>query len=157
MEKEKEQGPTVDTGGGAYVGGDVDTGGGPFVGRDRVVQAGPGGVAIGGDAIDSAIHGGDALGLQQGATLDQFVRLLAEMRRLVPQAGLEADEAEVIEGDFRVVEEQVQKPQPSGAIILSKLKGVTELLTTAVAASEAAQKLLPMAQQAVEWAGKLFR
>jgi hypothetical protein len=152
-ENENSQRPTVDTGGGAYVGGDVRAQGGEVVGRDKVVSASAGGVAIGGSVTESEI----TAGAQQGVSVEALLQLLAEMRRLLPQSGLDADGAEVIEGDFRVVEEQADKAQPNRAIILSKLKGVTELLTTAVAASEAAQKLLPMAQQATEWAGQLFR
>ena len=149
MAKDEARGKKVNTGGGAYVGGDVHTGGGEFVGRDKVVQATAGATAVGGDWTQAAA--------QQGVTGDDFVRLLAAMRELLPQSGLDTETAEVIDGDFRVIEEQAHKPQPKGTIILSKLKGVTELLTTAVAASEAAQKLLPMARQAVEWAGALFR
>jgi hypothetical protein len=132
--KNKEQ-LGVNTGGGAYVGGDVHTQGGDFVGRDQVVS----------------------IGLQQGATLDEFVHLLGEMRRLLPQSGLDKDTAQVVEGDFRVVEEQAQKPKPNRAIILGKLKGAAEALTAAATLAEAGQKLLPMAQKAAQWAGQLFR
>ena len=146
---EESEGKKVDTGGGAYVGGDVHTAGGAFVGRDKRIEATGGSVAVGGDWIQAV--------QQQGVTSGDLVRLVGEMRQLLPQSGLDAETADVIEGDFRLIEAQAKKPQPKGRIILSKLKGVTELLTTAVAASEAAQKLLPMAQQALEWAGTLFR
>jgi len=155
MAEESEE-KKVDTGGGAYVGGDVHTEGGPFGGRDQKVEAAEGGVAVGGNWIQAATR--------QGVSSADLVRLVGEMQQLLPRSGLDAETAEVIEGDFRVIEAQAKKPQPKGQIILSKLKGVTELLTTAVAASEAAQKLLPtaqkllpMAQQALEWAGTLFR
>jgi hypothetical protein len=158
-EKDKKETPTVHTGGAAYVGGDVGTGGGDFIGRDQVVHASDRGVAVGGDVRDSTIVTGDenVMRAQQGATLEEFAELLAQLRQLVAQSGLDRDAVEVVEGDFRVVQEQAEKPQPSRAIILSKLKGVTELLTATVGAAEAVQKLLPLAQQALQWAGQLFR
>ena len=46
----------INTGGGAYVGGNVDTGGGDFTGRDKTtVSAGEGGMAAGGNISDSTI------------------------------------------------------------------------------------------------------
>ena len=41
--------PQVDTGGGAYVGGNVDTGGGDFVGRDKTGDVSVGDISVGGD------------------------------------------------------------------------------------------------------------
>jgi len=131
--KERSKPNRVDTGGGAFVGGNVNTHGGDFVGRDKV-----------------------SVGVQQGVTVEGFARLLAELRQGLPQAGLDHDTTQVVEGDVKVAEEQAQKPKPNGAIILAKLESVTKLLTTAVTASEAAQKLLPVAQKAVQWAGTLF-
>lgn len=43
------------------------------------------------------------------------------------------------------------------AIITSKLEGIAKLLAAAGGVAVAAQKLLPMAQQALEWARPLFR
>lgn len=134
--KAKEKGQSsVDTGGGAYVGGDVDTGGGDFVGRNQVAN----------------------IGVQQGAAVEEFVQLLGEMRRLLPRSGLDKDVVEIVDGDFREVEQQARKPEPNRAIIWGRLKGAVEALTAAATLAEAGQKLLPMAQKAVEWAGRLFR
>ena len=119
---------------GSYIGGSVHTCGGDFVGRDRI-----------------EVHQAT-----EGATMAEFVELLSQVRQLASRAGLDKDTAEVIEADFRVVEEQAQRPQPNRAIILSKLKGAAELLTAATAAVAAAKPLLPMVQKAVEWAGQLF-
>lgn len=123
----------VDTGGGAYVGGNVDTGGGDFICRDQNVEA------------------------QQGVSTEEFTRLLAELRLLLPRAGLDAGVAEVVDADFRVVEEQAAKEKPNGAIILTKLEGAAKMLTALSGAAVAAEKLLPMAQKAIEWAGHLCR
>jgi hypothetical protein len=155
--KDKQAPPRDDSAGGTYVGGNVHTGGGDFVGRDKI-QAGNRSVIITGAASGNLIQTGDGnlAAVQQGATLEQFVRRLAELRAALPQAGLDADTTEALQTDVTLVETQAQKPKPNGALILAKLKGVVELLTTAVTASEAAQKLLLVAQQAVQWAGTLF-
>jgi hypothetical protein len=136
---EKQQ-PTppasVDTGGGAYVGGDVDTGGGAFVGRDKTIHQ---------------------VNATQGVSLAEFTALLAELRAAVPAAGLDPDTAEIIDADVQVVEQQAAKPQPSTAVITSKLEGIAKVLAAAGGVAVAAQKLLPMAQQALELAKPLFR
>ena len=125
----------IRTEGGAYVEGDVHVSGGDFVGRDKIEIHRP----------------------AEGVTVGEFVALLSQVRQLASQAALDKDTAEVIEVDFRVVEEQAKRPQPNRAIILSKLKGAAELLTAATAAVAAAKPLLPLVQRAVEWAGQLFK
>jgi hypothetical protein len=149
----------VHTAAGAYVGGSVHTDGGTFVGRDQVVVAGERGVAVGGSVASSTIVTGDRnlIGQQQGITLAEFTRLLAELRALLPQAGLGAETAEVVDADVKVVQEQAARPRPNAAIIASKLESVTKLLAAAGGAVTAGEKLLPLAQKAVEWAGQLFR
>ena len=89
-------------------------------------------------------------------TLAEFLRLLAELRQALPAAGLDPDTAEVIEADVQVVEEQAQKEKPSTAVIVAKLKSIAEVLTASGAVATAAQKLLPVAQQALTWAQQLF-
>ncbi len=126
---------SVTTGGGAYIGGNVDTGGGAFVGRDQTVHQ---------------------VYAPQGVSLAEFSALLAELRAALPAAGLDPDVAEIIDADVQVVETQAAKPEPSAAIIVSKLEGIAKVLAAAGGVAVAAQKLLPMAQQALEWARPLF-
>lgn len=92
-----------------------------------------------------------------GASVDEFRRLIAELQSGLAQAGLDEDTAAVVEADVHVVEEQAAKPQPRGAIIVSKLKSITEMLAAVAGTAAAAGKLLPLAQKATEWAGQLFR
>ena len=49
----------INTNGGAYIGGNVNTGGGDFVGRDKNINAGQGGVVIGGSVSHSHIVTGN--------------------------------------------------------------------------------------------------
>ena len=138
--------------------GDGHTDGGDFAGRDKIVQAGERGVAVGRDLHGTVVTGdGNVIGQQQGVSLAEFQRLLAELRQGLAQAGLDDDAEAIIDGEFRVVEEQSAKPQPVGPIITAKLDSATKMLTALAGTAAAAQRLLPMAQQAVEWAGRLFR
>ena len=145
----KKQPQHIDTGGGAYIGGDVKASG-DFVGRDQVIITGDGNVV--GDQSSATV----IKQVTEGATLEEFLRLLAELRQALPAAGLDPDTAEVIEADVQVVEEQAQKEKPSTAVIVAKLKSIAEVLTASGAVATAAQKLLPVAQQALTWAQQLF-
>ena len=139
----------VNTGGGAYIGGDVKVGQ-DFVGRDQIIITGDGNVV--GDHSSATV----IKQVTEGATLEEFLRLLAELRQALPTSGLDPDTAEVIEADVQVVEEQAQKEKPSAPVIVAKLKSIAEVLTASGAVATAAQKLLPLAQQALTWAQQLF-
>ena len=145
----KKQPRSTDTGGGAYVGGDVKAGR-DFVGRDQITITGDGNVV--GDQSSATV----IKQVTEGATLEEFLRLMAELRQTLPASGLDADTAEVVEADVKVVEEQAQKEKPSAPVIVAKLKGIAEVLAASGAVATAAQKLLPLAQQALTWAQQLF-
>jgi hypothetical protein len=132
-EREKRDG-SVNTDGGAYVGGHVDTGGGKFVGRDDLSRVGE----------------------PTGVTVQEFVALIHEIRAQLPQAGLPEDAVDAVEGDFEIVEQQAQKKEPEGALIVPRLKSAADALKALAAAGTAAQSLVPMVRQAVEWAQQLF-
>ncbi len=91
------------------------------------------------------------------ASLADLVALVKEMRALLPQARLEPDEREVVDADFKVLEAQVAKPEPKKTLVLPKLKSIAEVLGSAVAAGEAVSKLMPMLNQAIQWATQLLK
>lgn len=124
---------TIDTGGGAYFGGSV-TAGGDVVGRDQT---------------KTVYH-------QEGASIEDLRKLLGELRALLPHAALEPDIAEVIEGDFKVVEAQTAKEQPMGALIKSKLKGISDLIQETGKTSDAVEKILKLLGKGLALAGTLF-
>ena len=124
----------IDTGGGAIVGGSV-TAGGDFVGRDQIKTV---------------------QGHREGASIEELTGLLAEIRTLLPQAGVEADVAEVIEGDFRVVETQVAKEEPKGGLVKARLKAISEVIQETGKVSEATEKILKLLGKGVALAGALF-
>jgi hypothetical protein len=112
----------VDTGGAAYVGGNVATGGGKFVGRDD--------------------H--SATITQQVASLEELRKLVAELGRLLRQANLTGDVAEVIDADFKVIEQQAAKEAPSGVVVKSKLSSVMEALKNAAGAARHVDKIVSL-------------
>ncbi len=103
--------------------------------------------------------GRDQVRVSGGVTLDEFQALLREIRQALPQAGLEPDILEVINADFRLIEEQTQKGKPNKAIVVSKLKSISEMLKAGAAAATLATagvKLAPLIERAIQLAGQLF-
>jgi len=92
-----------------------------------------------------------------GVTVEQFLHLLTELRQTLPNAGLDPDTAQVVEADLQVAESQARKVKPNAKLILLKLKSVAELLATADGVLGIVERVRPLAQQALEWAGQLFR
>lgn len=124
---------TIQTGGGAYIGGNVSTGGGDFVGRDQV----------------------KTVYQQQGVSIEDLRQLLAEIRALLPQVGLDPEIKGVIEGDFEVVESQAAKDQPMGSLIKRKLNGIAETIQEAGKTSDAVDKILKLLARGVALVGAL--
>jgi hypothetical protein len=125
---------TTDTGGGAYFGGNV-TAGGDVIGRDQTITN---------------------VGNQQGVSIEEFRSLLAEFRHLLSEATLDADTTQVIEADFQVLENQAAKEKPNGAIVKSKLKGMTELLGDTASAAGSLDKIIGVLGKLTAYAGVLL-
>jgi len=132
----------------------INTGGGDFVSRNKVITAGERSVAIGGDVIDGTIVTGN--GNVISPTLEDLRALIAELGWLLPQAGLNPDVAEVIEGDYQVMKKQAESDKPNGGIVKTKLKSVLELLTSSGNAAGAVEKILSIGTKAAQVAGLLF-
>jgi len=125
---------TINTGGGAYVGGTVNTGGGTFVGRDQLTMTGP-------DTV----------------SLPELQALVAELKHLLQEAKLPSEIGEIVEGDFENVERQVTRDAPNGAIVKSRLSSLKDLLSGADAATGSLEKILSVIGKAAQLAGVLFR
>ena len=127
----------VNTGGGAFVGGSVNTGGGKFVGRDDLGTT-----------------------LAQGATREDFAKLLEEFRAALAQAPLPERQARVIEGDVKTVQVEVAEAKPDSAIIQSRIEGITGILGkiggATVTAGGTLDKLVALGTKLGELAGRLF-
>jgi hypothetical protein len=96
------------------------------------------------------------VGGQPGITVEEFLRLLNEMRDRVARSGIEQDTLDVIEGDFKVVEQQAAKEKPNGAIIKGKLKSVEDMVASAGKATEGIEKIVSVMVRLVKMATALF-
>ncbi len=123
----------VDTGGGAFIGGNVDTAGGDFVGRDRIT-----------------------LTRQQDITMRGFRQLLKEIRELVSQAGLDPKCMGYIEGDLQQIEHEIDSEQPSAPILVNRLESITGIVRSVAGSTEAGRNLLTLLNQGAAWARQLF-
>ena len=89
---------------------------------------------------------------------DELLRLLAELRGHLPQAGLDADTARILDHDLKVAEEHASGLAPRGVIIRTRLSGVDEVLRhTAEAVEHVQQVLLPLIRRASDFALHLFQ
>lgn len=148
----------VDTGGGAYIGGNVNTGGGDFVGRDKNVAEGKRGVTIGGSVTGSTIITGDNNLVQSDAdvTLEEFAELIKQMSDLLPKADLPEDDESEIKEDLGRVQREIETPKPNNRILLKTLGSVVEFLANTATVVTAAPQLVEMGQKALAWAKLLF-
>jgi hypothetical protein len=117
---------------------------------DRITITGDGNVI--GDGSRSTVIKQQTTGI----TVEQFLRLLAELRQALPAAGLDPDVAQAVEADLQVAESQARRAKPNAALLLLKLRSVAELLATADGVMGIVDRVHPLAQQALEWAGQLF-
>lgn len=129
-------GQRVDTGGGAYVGGNVTTGSGAFIGRDQI---------------------NTTTTTTQGVTAADFTALIQQLRKQLTAAKLEDDEKEVIQNNIANVEAQLQKPQPKLSLIKSGLTGVKDVIEATAGVGTAALALSTLVQRAIEIAQQLFK
>jgi len=110
-------------------------------------------VAIGRNALGNTIVTGDGNRVEQGASMDEFLALLEELRQGLRDAPLAADVAEDLEAEAADVERKARREAPNGAMILGKLKTITEVLSGAAGVGE---KLVPLARRLGEMAAVLF-
>ncbi len=103
--KNPQDKPTVDTGGGAYIGGDVNTGGGNFVGRDQKLSAGERGVVIGGNVSGSTIITGDGNVVNSGDLHQHF----APIYERIAGADLPAEDKDDLKTEVTAVEAEVAR------------------------------------------------
>jgi len=92
-----------------------------------------------------------------GLTVDEFLRLLGELKAHLDAARLAPDLAEEAAEDLRAVTAQARKPQPNGVIIRARLNSLLEMLATADGVWGITERVLPLARRALEAAGQLFR
>jgi len=121
--------------------------------KQRSITAKNRSVAVGGSVVGSTIVTGDGNRVEQGASMDEFLALLEELRQKIRDAPLAADVAEDLEAEAADVERKARRDAPNDAMILGKLKTITELLSGAAGLGE---KLVPLARRLGEMAAVLF-
>ena len=115
------------------------------------VTSSGGNVNIAGGDIHQAVTN-----ITQNAAPADFSKLLAEISALIENAALDPDIAEEAKSTLQGVDTQSKKEKPNLALIIGKLKSLTELVGAASGAAAAVQQLNPLIQKAVQLAQQLF-
>lgn len=102
MANKKQDKPSVNTEGGAHVGGNVNTGGGDFVGRDKSVS-----VSVGGN-----LNGNMVIGDGNTINTKNIQNVFAPVYTAIQQAVLPAQEKEDITAEVREIETAIVKSEP---------------------------------------------
>lgn len=87
---------------------------------------------------------------------DDFVKMIKQIEDIVRSANLDTDTKRVVENDLKSVVEQAQKQNPQSGLILNRLKGTLDLITSLGSAVAAGQTIYPLLQQAYDIAKNLF-
>jgi hypothetical protein len=91
-----------------------------------------------------------------GITIDDFLRLLDKLEQALSTVELDPDIAEAVEADLQAAEKQARKPKPNRSLLLMRLGNVAQMLATGDGVLGVSERVLPLAQQALEWGGQLF-
>jgi len=102
-------------------------------------------------------HWGDNVHIEADVTVDQFHNLLKNLLEVVQTSGLDSETKEIVENDLQAVCAQTIKDKPNTALILSRLSGVLAVLGTADGVWGLAERIRPIAEQALQWARMLFK
>jgi hypothetical protein len=161
MAKKKQQPQRVDTGGGAYVGGDVKVGRGDFVGRDKTE------VRITGDGNVIGDHSSATVIKRTGAQVDEVAALFRQALELARAPDRPAEERDDLEAAVEMAQEEIEKGEGADTSLLNKaldvllergpdiLEIVLEaILNPAAAAGKVARMLARQAKKSLETRGR---
>jgi hypothetical protein len=157
MTKKKTQSQRVDTGGGAYVGGDVKVKSGGFVGRDKTE------VRITGDGNVIGDHSSATVIKRTGVEVDEVAALFQQALELARAPGRPQEEREDLEAAVEMAQHETEKGEGADASLLNKaldvllergpdiLEIVLEaILNPAAAAGKGARMLAKQAKRSLE-------
>lgn len=167
----------VNTGGGAYVGGNVNTGGGDFVGRDKTIRGDVvygdkvGGDKVTGDKVTVGnISGSSGIAIGRGGQVNvnttqakrslaqaEFVRLLQEVRTTLATVQLSESEQAEVQHNLTNLESHLAQSEPKLAAIQRWLTNIKGIVEEAADAGSAATMLVRLIQRAVDFAQQRFR
>jgi hypothetical protein len=91
-----------------------------------------------------------------GVTVDEFLQLLDKLKYELSAVELDPDVAEAVEADLQTAETQARKPEPNRSLLLMRVANVAQMLATVDGVWGVSERLMPLAQQALEWGRQLF-
>ncbi|MGW6979073.1 hypothetical protein ACWGE1_06430 [Streptomyces sp. NPDC054932] len=150
---DRQQPQQLNTGGGAFVGGNVDTGGGDFVGKDSVKSVVHGSVG----RLSVGTTGAGADGSTADVSIAGFRKALAEFAEQLERAELSPALKRSVAEDVETVASQAQEDEPDPDLIIHKVDSIRQLLGRMADSVTSLAGLAAVAQQLVGWATQLFR
>jgi hypothetical protein len=122
--KETESSTDVNTGGGAYIGGDVTTSGIDFGNREKNIIGGEGSVVIGGNVTDSVVVTGDGNVITYHLALNVFEPLY----RLIDQMTVLPEEKSDLKAELKEIEAELHKGEKADeAFLLRRLRAIQRM------------------------------
>lgn len=91
-----------------------------------------------------------------GLTTEEFLQLLDKLQQELSTVDLDADIAKEVEADLQSAETQARRAEPNRSLLLTRLGNVTQMLATVDGVWGVSDRLLPLAQQALEWGQQVF-
>ncbi|AGA90290.1 hypothetical protein Thimo_1505 [Thioflavicoccus mobilis 8321] len=115
------------------------------------------GGAFFGTVTAGKVIGRDQKVIVQGSSAADLARLIAEIRALLPEAGLPAERRQAVEAKLIEVDQTLAGPAPEGGALRARLDAVRGLLEQGAQAGTALETLLGLVGRAVStvagWAG----
>lgn len=122
----------INTGGGAFIGGNLNTGGGGFVGRDQTIQTRSSEPEIG--------------------SHDVFLDSIGRMRQVVAGAALDEKVAALFRDELDRLEAEWHRPEPAPMVVEIRLETLAALAVKAFGQDERAAEIAGLAQNALRLA-----
>lgn len=151
--EDRQQPQQVNTGGGAFVGGNVDTGSGDFIGKDSVRSVVRG--RVGHLSVGTA--GPGAAGSEGADSIVEFRKELAHFAEQLQRSELSPGLKRSVAEDVETVSRQTQEEEPDPELILHKVDSISQLLGRMAGTVTSLTGLAEVSQRLVEWATQLFR
>ena len=97
--------------------------------------------------VEGGVSGGNVAGRdininnENKMTKEEFLQLLQTFKEELTQSGLPNDDIEIIEGDLKTVETQLEKDEPKKSIVTRKINSINGMLEDANEAVENSNEL----------------
>lgn len=124
--KPNDTAASVNTGGGAYVGGDVSVKGGDFVGRDKKIISGDRGISIGGNVSGSTIISGEGNVVSfHGSSSENFDSIY---RTINSRTDLSQNDKADLTDEIKEFEAEIKKGNDAGeSFLIRRLRNISRI------------------------------